>query len=259
MKVSIIGAGNMGSAIAKGMALSNIANLEVTISNRSQDKLTAISREFPQIRTTTDNATALKGADIALFAVKPWVLPLVADSLKDQHLPSIIISIVAGYGTERLETLFGQNKEYYYVIPNTALTTGQSMTFIAPRNASPESTDIVKTLFSSMGKVAFIEERLMSAATALSSCGIAYAFKYIQACVQAGVQLGFTPKEAQEYAVATVKGAMSLLSQPDANPQNEINKVTTPGGITIRGINKLEETGFVSSIITSILEPMKNE
>lgn len=247
----------MGSTIATGLERSKIEKLDITVSDPSEEKLAAISQTFPQIKTTSDNVEAIKDANMVLFAVKPWVLPLVAETLKNIKLPSIIISIVAGCGTERLEEMFGKDKTYFYVIPNTALSTATSMTFVTSRNETPEASTIVRNIFSSMGKVAFIEERLMSAATALSSCGIAYAFKYVQACIQAGVQLGFTPKDAQDFAVTTVQGAMSMLEKPGAIPQTEIDRVTTPGGMTIKGINKLEETGFTSSIIQSILAPLK--
>ena len=255
MKLTIIGGGNMGSAIAKGLTKSQNDNLKVALSDPS------FAKNKPDLDASVEifsnNLLALNGADAVLFAVKPWVLPIVAEELKGCDLPDIIISIVAGNGTERLSDLFGEDKQIFYVIPNTAIINGKGMSFITPRNASQENIELIKSLFAQLGEATVIEERLMGAATALSSCGIAYAYKYIQACVQAGVQLGFKPEEAQRYAVATVEGAMSMLHSNETSPQKEIDRVTTPGGMTIRGINKLEETGFVSSVIQSIIEPLK--
>ena len=142
------------------------------------------------------------------------------------------------------------------VIPNTALSVGKSMTFIAPRRAE-RITDTIVKMFETMGEVAVIEEKLMDAATALTSCGIAYVYKFAQACVQAGVELGFKPADALKYVCATMDGAATMLSQPGAAPQSEIDKVTTPGGMTIKGINMLEHTGFTSAVIKAILSPVK--
>ena len=131
------------------------------------------------------------------------------------------------------------------------------MTFIAARRADNNTLDSIVKMFGTMGEVAVIEERLMDAATAISSCGIAYVYKFIQACVQAGVELGFKPADALRYVCATVDGAAAMLSQPDAAPQTEIDKVTTPGGMTIKGINSLEHNGFTSAVINAILAPVK--
>jgi pyrroline-5-carboxylate reductase len=131
------------------------------------------------------------------------------------------------------------------------------MTFIAARRASDELKQFVKEAFSSMGEAAIVEERLMNAATALSSCGIAYAYKYVQACVQAGVQLGFRPDDALHYVLATVDGAVAMLRQNETLPQQEIDRVTTPGGMTIKGINELDHQGFTSAVIRAILKPLE--
>ena len=257
MNIAIVGAGNMGSAIVAGLMNLKKDNLTVLVSNPSSQKLDAIKLQFPSVQTTGNNIDCVKNADIIVLAVKPYVLPLVAEEIKPLLKQKVIISVVAGVVIDQLIEIFGDNNEYFYVIPNTAISTGHGMTFVTSKNTTERSNQFVKEIFDTMGTTAFIEERLMGAATALSSCGIAYAFKYIQACVQAGVELGFKPSDAQKYAVATVSGAMSLLEKVDTTPQLEIDKVTTPGGMTIKGINKLEETGFVSSIIASIKEPLK--
>ena len=131
------------------------------------------------------------------------------------------------------------------------------MTFIAGRRAEGEALEAVKSMFALMGEVAVIEERLMDAATALSSCGIAYVYKFMQAMVQAGVEMGFRPAEALRYVCATVDGAAAMLGQPGATAQGEIDKVTTPGGMTIKGINALEHAGFTSAVINAVLTPLK--
>lgn len=248
----------MGGAIARGIASSADSRIRLTVSDPSKEKLSELSAEFPTIRTEADNSKAVSDADLVIVAVKPWILPLVAENLKDAALPRCIVSIVAGAGTDRLSELFGDNHAFFYVIPNTALMAGKGMTFITTRNADADETEAVKAIFATMGQVAVIEERLIPAATALCSCGIAYVYKYIQACTQAGVQMGFRPDEARAYSMATVEGAIAMLQRPGATPQEEIDRVTTPGGMTIKGVNSLEQTGFTASVINAIIEPLKH-
>lgn len=264
MKIAIIGAGNMGSAIVRGIMRPESPKYELTVSNPSKNSLENISAEFPTVKITTNNIEALRDADVGIFAVKPWILPSVAEeAVKAKAVPQIIVSIAAGVGLNQLNGLFNRDlnheRSLFYVIPNTAISIGKGMTFITSKYAIDAEKDLVKNIFDLMGETAFIEEDKIGAATALCSCGIAYAFKYIQACVQAGVQMGFRPENAQKYAIATVDGAMELLKTKETTPQKEIDCVTTPGGMTIRGINMLEHTGFTSSIIKSIIEPIKNE
>ena len=249
----------MGGAIARAILSHPESNIELTVSNRSDKKLRHLANDFPGVKTTTDNVEAVRGADMLILAVKPYVLPAVKEELADVTLPKSIVSVVAGTGTAELENMFGRGRAYFYAIPNTPVMCGKGLTFISTRNANVSETEKVVEIFSLAGEAMVIEERLMPAAMALCSCGVAYAFKYIQACVQAGVELGFSPVEAQRLSVSTVEGAMELLKQPGATPQSEINRVTTPGGMTIKGINCLERTGFVPSVIESIKAPLKNE
>lgn len=257
MKIAIIGAGNMGSAIAEGILKSGRNDLELVISNPSQAKLSVLSESYQNLKTTSDNLIAVNGADLVIFAVKPHILPLIAEELTDVELPRLIVSIVAGIATNELESMFGKDRSYFYIIPNTAIKVGKGISFIAHKNAGEKDIRIVEEIFGLLGKSVVIEERLMSAATALCSCGIAYAYKFVQAFTQAGVELGFKPQVALSYSIETISGAMKMLDVNGTDPQTEINRVTTPGGMTIKGINMLEKTGFTASVIKSILEPIK--
>lgn len=264
-KVSIIGAGNMGGAMAQ--ALGSHKNIEVRVANPSPGKLERIKRNFPYIDVFSDNVEAIKGADVIILAVKPWILP---DVIKEIALhvdtkKQIIVSVAGGVDIESLTRMFRESCQekgsgelrIFRVIPNTAISVQAGMTFISHNASGDNSFDIISHLFSLMGEVGEIEERLIDAATALSSCGIAYVFKAVQAAVQAGVQLGFRPTEALRYVNATIAGASALLNTEGATPQGEIDKVTTPGGMTIKGINSLEHDGFPSAIINAILTPLR--
>lgn len=259
MKVAIIGAGNMGGAIAR--ALAGTGQYSITVANPSLPKLEAIAAEYPSVKTTTNNIDAANGADIVILAVKPWLIANVAEQIKPNidYKHTAIVSLAGGMSLDALDGILLKNNELpalCRVIPNTALSAGKSMTFIASRRAEKIIADVVK-MFEAMGEVAVIEEKLMDAATALTSCGIAYVYKFAQACVQAGVELGFKPADALKYVCATMDGAAAMLSQPGAAPQSEIDKVTTPGGMTIKGINELEHRGFTSAVINAILKPVK--
>lgn len=257
IKIAIIGAGNMGGAIARSIATSKNDRYTLSVANPHKVKLEALTADFPEIYITTDNVEVTKNADVLILAVKPYVLESVASELKNNKLPSVIVSVVAGVDTEKLHSLFGNDKSVFRVIPNTAITIGKGMTFFSSSCARPDEIEMVRNIFEMSGIVAEIPESKMGAATALCSCGIAYVYKYIQACIQAGVQMGFRPDEALEFSTATVNGAAEMLRQNRTTPQTEIDRVTTPGGMTIKGINSLEHTGFTSSVINAILEPLK--
>lgn len=259
MKIAIIGAGNMGGAIARGIAAKS-PSAEITVSNPSMPKLEALRSEFPAIKTTTDNAVAASDADIVILAVKPWLMAEVIaglDYLKDKTVVSVAGGVSLDKLDEMLAHILAPTQPVFHVIPDTAAAICRSMTFISSRRAPQPLVDEIADLFSSLGRVAIIEERLMDAATALSSCGIAYVYKFVQAFVQAGVQLGFRPAEAQAYVNATIDGAIAMLEANGTTPQQEIDKVTTPGGMTIKGINQLDHAGFTSAVIQGVLKPLE--
>lgn len=260
MKIAIIGAGNMGGAIARALAATE--KFDITVSNPSEGKLNALKEEYPSVSVTSDNVAAVVDADIIILAVKPWLLDTVIHEIKPRlvYRRNTIVSLAGGTALDTLDSMLMRGDELppvFRVIPDTALSVGKSMTFICSRRAEVEDENTVAELFGIMGQVAFIEEKLMDAATALSSCGIAYVYKFIQACVQAGVEMGFRPADALRYVCATVDGAAAMLSQEGASPQSEIDKVTTPGGMTIKGINALEHNGFTSAVINAILTPLR--
>jgi pyrroline-5-carboxylate reductase len=137
-------------------------------------------------------------------------------------------------------------------MPNTAIAIQESITCISSSNASDTAIKYVEELFSKLGKTANIDEKLMNAATVLGACGTAYAMRYIRANIQGGIEIGFDAKTASLIAAQTVKGAAELLLTTSTHPEQEIDKVTTPKGCTITGLNEMEHQGFSSSIIKGI-------
>lgn len=254
MKIAIIGAGNMGGATARGLAQSkHVDAKDIFISNPSKGKLDAIKAEFPEINTTQDNMECVRDADMVILAVKPWKVGDVAREIAT-HLKSgnvIVGSMAAGTSTDKIEDMFGQHP-IYIIIPNTAIAVRQSMTFIARKNTTPEMDDDILAIFKELGEAMIIEERLMGAGMALASCGIAYAMRYVRAATEGGVELGMYAKDAQHIVEQTLIGAVELLRANKSHPEAEIDRVTTPGGITIRGLNAMEENGFTNSVIKGL-------
>ncbi|MDD2436438.1 MAG: pyrroline-5-carboxylate reductase [Massilibacteroides sp.] len=263
MKITIIGAGNIGSAIARGFAKGRlVSSSDITCTVHTEDTFGRLKDANFSFRLLRDNVAAVKEADIIILAVKPWRIQEVIDEIRHvlHYDKQLIVSVAAGITFEQLNTFLTRNIDsdslalptVFRVMPNTAVEVMSSMTFIAASNASEEQTEQVLTLFRELGNVMLVEERLIGPGTALASSGIAFAMRYIRAAIEGGVELGFYPKEAQEIVVHTVKGAVDLLIENKSNPETEIDKVTTPGGVTIRGLNEMELSGFTSSVIRGL-------
>lgn len=254
MQLTIIGAGNMGGAIAEGLFRHKTTddNLQVAVADISKEKLATIAPFCSN--TFTDNATAVAEADIILIAVKPWLVdqviagirPVIADK------QPVIISIAAGVTIAHLQQQFGKELPIFRLIPNTAIAIAESMTLVAPSNTSEEQNQLVAAIFGKLGQTLFIPEALMSAGTALTSCGIAYALRYIRAATEGGVEMGFPASQAKQMVAQTLIGAAQLILNNDSHPEAEIDKVTTPGGITIKGLNAMEEAGFTNAVIKGL-------
>lgn len=253
MKIAIIGAGNMGGAIARGLAKGSLVRVEdIRVSNPSPGKLEALKAEFPDMQVTADNGEAVASADIVVLAVKPWMVGEVLNKLQLKET-QMLISIAAGIKLGELWQMLGQKgNPLFRVIPNTAISEMQSMTLVSCSQASQEQIQLVLDIFSEMGLAMLIPEEKMAAATAMTSCGIAYALKYIQAAMQAGIELGVRPKDGMRMVAQSLKGAAELILANDTHPSVEIDKVCTPGGLTIKGINQLEHDGFTSALINAI-------
>lgn len=243
----------MGGAIGRGLLRAGFPAGDLVVSNHTEGKLEAFRSHGATV--TTDNREATRLGDIVILAVKPWIVPVVLDEIKDLLEPGrhTLVSVAAGVSGELLaaEVTTG----VYIVIPNTATELGESMTFVTCVRES--DTSAVMTLFSRLGEVMEVEERLLPAATTLASCGIAYAMRYIRAATEGGVELGFRASAAQSIVAQTVKGAAALVSREGAHPESEIDKVTTPGGLTIRGLNEMERAGFTQAVIRGLKAAVK--
>lgn len=257
MKIAIIGAGNMGGAIARGLAKGSLVQAcDICVSNPSTGKLEALKADFPDINVTQDNQEAATGAEYIMLCVKPWLVKSVLKALR-LNARQVIVSVAAGITFEELaHCLVEKETTLFRLVPNTAISELQSMTFIAGRNATPEQTQLMCDLFNEMGCAMLIPEEKIAAATSLASCGIAYALKYIQAATQGGIELGIPAKDGMRMVAQSLAGAAALILNNDTHPALEVEKVCTPGGYTIRGINRLEQDGFTSAVINALKASM---
>lgn len=262
MKIGIIGAGNMGGAIARGILkkqLVDTACVSVASPNR-RGELDTLKAEFNGLTITTDNVVAATGTDYVIIAVKPWLLKTVIDEIRSAFdiEKQTLVSVVAGVSCADIAEMLGcTSAKVVRLIPNTAISVGESMTFVSANESAMQTVQPVVDMMNEMGKAMLIEERLMGAGTALASCGIAYALRYIRAASEGGCELGFYADVAKEIVAQTVVGAAALLNANGSNPEVEIDKVTTPGGLTIKGLNAMERNGFTSAVIEGLKASVK--
>ena len=261
MKIAIIGAGAMGGAMADGFIKSGaVKPANISVANPTAQKLEHFALQGASI--TTDNKTAAEGADIVIIAVKPWLVEQVVNELKPvlNYTRQTIITVAAGIGGNQFTAWLKKDDvvpQTFIVIPNTAIAVLASMTFIVPVNATADTTAIVKALFDNVGQTMVTDERHLSAGMALASCGIAYAMRYVRAAAEGGVELGFKADMAKDIVLQTMKGAVELLQANGNHPEAEIDKVCTPGGLTIRGLNEMEHAGFTSAVIRGLKAGVK--
>ena len=251
-KIAIIGGGNLGTAIAEGLLKSKFCKpADITITKRNISTLHAL--KVKGVVVTTDNKHAVSKSDIIILAVKPYQVSEVLNSFQEEiSSKHLLISVVTGILIKDIIEVIEKKIPVFRAMPNTAISIQQSMTCISFANASAAQILFVNKLFSAVGKVAVIDEKLMDAATVLGACGTAYAMRYIRANIQGGIEIGFDAATASLIAAQTVKGAAQLLLEKGSHPEQEIDKVTTPKGCTIAGLNEMEHQGFSSSLIKGI-------
>ena len=247
----------MGGAIAKGLSQGFlVAPSEITVTAATRRTLDAVKQFNGEINTTTDNRAAVEGADLVILAVKPWLIDRIAAEIKPGIGPNqILVSVAAGVPFEHLERLFeeeGRVPAMFRAVPNTAVAIGESMTTVASYRATAEQERLVLSVFDELGKSIKVEERQIEAATALGSCGTAFALRYMRAAMEGGIEMGLHAALSRDIVAQTVKGAAELLLRHHTHPEEEIDKVTTPGGITIKGLNEMERAGFSSAVIRGL-------
>ncbi len=253
--LAILGCGNLGSAMARGLMQSKkYQPQQITLTRRHLEPL----QEFKEqgFLVEKDNLVAVRRAEVLLITVEPQKMNALLEEIKeaidvDRH---ILISCVTGVSIEQIQRHLKKEAVIVRAMPNTAIAIRQSMTCIATDNhQNDEALRIAQELFNTVGRTMVINEEQMAAATALGACGIAFFLRAIRAASQGGIEIGFHSDKALYIAAQTALGAAALLLENKNHPEAEIDRVTTPRGITISGLNQMEHEGFSSAMIRGIV------
>lgn len=253
-QITILGAGNLGFSIAKGLISSGLIDKKsLVLTEKHPKRLAALVEDGFQ--ALDDNKKAIEKADLVMLVVKPWQIDELLLDIKDivAEKQPVLVSCVTGIMSRHIYEKLGCEPPLFRVMPNTGVAIEESMSCISEHNSTAEQKDAIRTIFNQLGQVLFIPEEQMPAATALAGCGIAFALRFIRAAIQAGVEIGFSAEDAKIMAAQITKGAAQLILENNTHPEAEIDKVTTPKGITITGLNEMEHAGFSSSIIKGLL------
>ena len=252
MKIAIIGTGNLGLSIAKGLLINDsITTLYLT--KRNPDSLKDWNKSN-RVIVSQDNLKAVCNSDILIFAVQPIQMEKILNDVKHElNENHVVISTITGFKIERIESFIGSHIPIIRSMPNTAISVGKSMTCLCSNKVGEKTIDIATAIFNGLGTSIKIAEEHMQAATVICASGIAFWMRLLRATTLGGVQLGFDAEEAMKMSMQTALGAASLLIETDTHPEQEIDKVTTPRGCTITGLNEMEHEGLSSSLIKGLV------
>ncbi len=252
--IALLGAGNIGCAIAHGLTASKTFKPEqIRLTRRRADKLSQYRDKG--FHVTDSNPEAVGQSSVLIICVEPHQL----DALLAEISPSLdagrhqIISVVSGAEIETISRQIPDGVAVSRAMPNTAIAIRESMTCICSKTENGEILKITRAVFETVGQTMIIPEDQMTAATALCACGIAFFLRAIRAASQGGIEIGFHSGDSLAMAAQTAKGAASLLTSMQNHPEFEIDRVTTPKGCTISGLNQMEHGGFSSAMIKGIL------
>lgn len=254
-RIAILGAGNIGQALARGWVAAGLREPgEIVLTRRRRELLADF--EAQGFRTSTDNRSAAAESAILVLAVQPQQLPELLGEIRDVLDPArhLLLSVASGATIAKIREVVGAGIQIVRAMPNTGIAIGESMTCLAADAESQAGLEVARQLFDAVGRTLVIREDLMGSATALCACGVAFFLRAIRAASQGGIEIGFHPDEAFLLAAQTAKGAAALLLDgAKPHPEAEIDRVTTPRGCTIVGLNELEHRGFSSAFIKAIL------
>jgi pyrroline-5-carboxylate reductase len=249
MNIQIIGGGNLGVAIAVGLANYSKGN-HITITRRNTAQIQHLSQTG--INVSSNNIEKINQADLIILTIKPYQIDTVLNEILPHISNKIIASAVSGVSLETLQQKTKGAHPIVRIMPNIAAQFAESATCISFSEQNKEAGEQVVNLFNHLGTAIVIEEKLMDAATVLGACGTAYALRYIRASMQAGIEIGFDAQTALAIASQTAKGAAKMALEEKIHPEQLIDRVTTPQGCTIVGLNEMEHQGFSSALIRGI-------
>jgi len=252
MKIGIVGCGNLGLSILNGITNKD-PETQVYASKRNVDSIKSL--ESKSVKVTSDNLELIENSEIIILALKPYnVLPFIKEykDLLDSSRHTIV-SVATGVSISDIQSEVGSQTGVYRAMPNTATSVNESITAISSVEDPLNRGVDVSSTFETLGETVEIDEGLMDAATILGACGVAYVLRFMRAMIQGGIEVGFDAKTATKIVSQTMKGASELIIKNETHPEEEIDKVTTPKGCTIVGLNEMEHAGFSSALIKGIV------
>lgn len=254
MKIAVLGGGNLGQALATGwVAAGRVEPGDVHVTRRQVEKIEHLKEQGFVVGS--DNAAAVGRADTVVLAVQPQQL----DALLQEIVGAIdaechhVISVVSGASIAGLREALGDAVPIVRAMPNTAVSIGESMTCLSAEEGAEAALEEAERLFDAVGETLVIREEMMVPATALCACGVAFFLRCIRAASQGGIEIGFHPEEALLLAGQTARGAAALSLKKGSHPEGEIDRVTTPRGCTIAGLNEMEHQGLSSALIKGLI------
>lgn len=250
-RIAILGGGNIGTSLAKGLIRSKQFTVDkIVLTEKRESRISFLKKNG--FNVSDDNIKAVADVEIIVMAVKPQQFESLVEEVKNNITSRhILISTITGVSHKDIQSVFGSVPNVR-IMPNTALEICESMTCMSFKNMKPGQEEIITSLFDNMGKTLVIPEELMGAATVVGACGIAFALRFMRAMSQGGIEIGFNSEISQLITAQTVKGAARLILETSNHPESEIDKVTTPQGITISGLNEMEHQGLSSAVIRGL-------
>lgn len=253
--LGFVGAGNMANAIIKGAVEKAVISAKnVFVYDVDTQKTKAMAEEIGII-SVGDLKELCEKAKIIVTAVKPNVMAIVLDEMK-QHIGSkSIVSIAAGWSADMIKARIGEDKKVLRLMPNTPLLAGEGMSvFETPGSLSDEETAFIESVFSALGKIDHAPCKAMDAVTAVSGSGPAYVFMFIEALADAGVLCGLPRAQAMKLAAQTVMGSAKMVLDTGSHPGALKDAVCSPGGTTIEAVKSLETDGFRGAVMNAVVK-----
>ena len=252
IKIAILGGGNIGTSLAKGLIVSKqFTEEQIIITEKRLPRIDNLRKLGFQVSDNNHEAVRLSG--MVVMSVKPQQFGSLAEEIKNDIKPGhIVISTITGVTLKEIESVLGKIP-IIRIMPNIALEICDSMTCLSFKNTENELEERILSIFGKMGKTLIIPEDMMGAATVVGACGIAFALRFMRALSQGGIEIGFDAEMAQLITAQTIKGAARLIIETSNHPEMEIDKVTTPQGITISGLNEMEHQGLSSAVIRGLI------
>lgn len=252
MTIGIVGCGNLGFSLLNGIRSKN-EKIKIIASKRSIKEFEKLN--IPNTKFTSSNSELIVESEIVIIALKPYNVPAFLEEHKNLFDPKrhSIISVSSGMTIDEMTIAIGKEMDIFRAMPNTASAVNESVTAIAIKNDSLNRTSQIQQIFNTLGLTIIIDEKLIEAATIVGACGIAYVLRFMRAMIQGGIEVGFDAETATKIVSQTVKGAAHLIITNGTHPEAEIDRVTTPKGCTIVGLNEMEHSGFSSALIKGIV------